>query len=402
MEVADKIGLLTVDDVCLDRILDFCDIESCLALSETCVRIRECGQRRIRKYRYLCSEISTLKTVKSAVKLIRHVGKHLTELYLEFEFRRDKYDVPPNTLTNFFEFLVDNTPNIRNLHLAGVLLCSSPQIYILCPIFRQLHQLSISHYCEGNPEHGVCFHTIDLPALCPNLRSLDVYGLIHFTPNPAKSFNGLLELSVERESYHSQILWRRLLQEHRNLKKLRVRDDFSHGSPCIDLDDVAKYLQNLEQFEVSATVIRNLNQLGELRRMQQLRKLNLVSVAARHTNMLSTHLPTLKQLSKLYIHTTGLLPSSFLQTLIDVAVELPNLKAFKTGAIKWDIETLTDFIRRSGNLEELTIYQNWGLTWTSELLRNLVDARRYETKHDQPLKLDLGMWQSYDDNFLKV
>lgn len=397
------VKFLDLFDNCLIKVFDYCEIDTLVAVAETCKHFKWIVEKfnlpKFKQYECLVYSPSVDKAI------IKSIGKHIQKLAVTFSVRTV---MSPVNREEYCEFLVQHVDaNIRELKIEsdGI---SIPPIESLAPILEKLNvlKLSFQSYAEEGDFDYVGLmpnkntYTVDLAVLCPNLQELIFEGLNRFPPN-CSTFKRLESLTV-RTSFRYN--WEIDYFLRKNVQITKVR--FYHcigAEQYINFENLTRDSINLEKLHVAIPVIRDWSpqmlQLHELHRLQNLKYLCLEYVR-RNLNDLLINSTKLKHLTSLSIYgcyqyeIDGTKTICQQQTLVRVARELENLETFyvclpSTKEVSWDRQTVTDFVRFATKLQAVH-FQKFNFERTSKFTRDLVEARITANPNAEPLEIGSG------------
>lgn len=387
-------------DNCLIKVFDYCQIDTLVAVAQTCKRFKQIAERynfpKFTQYECLVYSPSVDK------EIIKFTGKHLRKLAVTFS---ERTVMSPVNRDEYCEFLVQNVgSNIRELKIEcdGIRI---PPIELLAPILRQLEGLELlfqSYAEQGDFDYVGLMpnkktYLVDLAALCPNLQRLIYNGLNKFPPNFG-TFNKLQSLTVST-CYRYQWEIQNFLEKNVQITQVRFHH-YTGADQYIVFNNLTRNLNGLENLHIAVPLITDWSpQLLEFHRLQKLKILRLEYVRE-NVNDLLVNSTNLKHLTSLSVYgcykyeISGPETICQQQTLVQIAKKLLNLETFhvslpSTKEVSWDRQTVIDFVRFATKLQAVH-FQKLNFECTSAFTRDLVKARNTANPNAEPLEMGAG------------
>lgn len=353
-----QMKLIELDDDCLKYLFDFLDPEAIVAVSKTCKRLNSLAE--IRFKRFTSYECIIYKNVATASNVISKLGKNLRQLSITFKFKCFD-DILYNyccysDAEQIFEVLNESIgENFTTLSLTGRLISEMP-IGVLKPVFQQLESLSL--YSIAPSKSTI---TIDLPALCPKLKTLTISGAINFAPNVNKVIKHLEEIVfLPFHDVYNRLdinLFFSFLSQNLQLKTLCIgtyqfHQNENYFNRLIDYANVLRNSDGLKIHLVSeAYLLQSLNE-------NQLRNLNVESIIIK-----GRCLPFVENIPRFAGH-----------------FNWDRVKFFESDNGEWQI--VVSVVRAAKNLEMVRIGLNHNVT--KKFIGDIAEARHAATIVDRP------------------
>lgn len=380
------IEFLDLCDDCLIKVFSYCDIETLLALSETCKRLKRTVET---CHSPILPEYRSRAGMNNAV--IKRFGRYIRQLCVSFE-----EEPRPIKIGDYCTFLAQTVvEKIRKFEIIsdGIVI---PPLELLAPILERLDVLVLRFQrygfdAEDEYSPSKKTYTMDLAVLCPNLKELMFYGPHRFLPN-CSSFSRLKLLTICSDYGH-----RYEIDEFLDRNSQLTQICFYHcpGSyQYIDFDNFAKSLVNLEKLRIAVPQLRYgpqswQQQLGRLQKLKILR-LDFVS---EHLNEILANLTNLKELTSISVHVTYQIEVTAIcqQQCVQIAKECKNLEFFYIlpqflKKVSWDRNSLIEFVRSASKLQAVH-FEKLNFQYTADFIRELVEARKSANPNAKPLKI---------------
>lgn len=339
--------LMDLNDDCLNYLFSFLDAKSMVAFSETCKRFNNIAEDQFHNCKYYDCEI--IDDVEEAAKIIEKIGKHLRRLDLRFEddedCKRNHYEHNADEAFfsegygdgyGFIELLADclrENLSFDTLHIK-VLICFLP-VELLTPAFARLKHLTIHNNCDNNYGH---LDDIDLPALCPNLKSLKIIDNLFFTPNHEKIFKNLEILKIVNiSSWRYLGIWSHFisfLEVNRQLKEFHIDFTFMSKPSDPNVNTLIETLKSLTWLKVHLMYNNHWKTAALEDTFQELKEMKGISVEG----ITLTHMKVNSE-----------------STFIEIIGELQPLKSLQTKFIGWEVETIIECVRIGKHLETISV-----------------------------------------------
>lgn len=366
--------LLDLNDDCLDRIFDFCDVETIVALSEVCVRFEKIvTQWQFPKQTQFKCLIRSYECEEHASKIIRSIGIHLMELSI----------IQTSEIFLFYRCITSFVgANIRKLSITSPHL-SEMSFEALAPILSRIEELELRIANTDMDDDD-----INVRSRCPNLRRLHILWDTSFEQN-ARSWPRLENLSLGDNAYITEETFIEFMQNNRQLTRLK----FGALECEIKLRNIAENLLNLGEL----IVFQNYSDLSpesliELRQLTNLQRIALRNVSHRHFNQILQSLPKLNALIDVRIQAEFdqfsdddlFKPSA--DSIISLATLMPRLQVFGISFSAIQSQTLIDFLQLAQNLREIHVHDS-DIDFTPVLFQRIVDTRKSIRNRSDPLKI---------------
>lgn len=288
---------LDLNDNCLDRIFDFCDVKTNVTLSEVCVRFNSIlEQWQFPKQAQFQFCIRSDECEENASKIIKCIGMHLVDLSIIYHQTSNPFPFY-RCVSSFVG------PRIRKLSIHSLKL-SETSIGELGPVLPHIEELEVRttglQDCDDID--------LTLRSRCPNLRKLLYLCNTPFIQN-ALAWPRLENLSLGYNITMNQNTFVEFMQNNRQLRTLKIR-----ANRGTNLKDIADNLLNLRELTIfSYWTSLCPEKLIELRKLTDLQRIALRFVKHSNFNQILETLPELN-------------------TLIDIRIQAEDDIKFKPNA----------------------------------------------------------------------
>lgn len=366
-DVKPRVSLHILNDDCLLKIFEMCDLETLSTAFDVCQRFRQLIQGTLSKYRSFTLDVGK-KNLQQIRQTLRLIGSGINKLQLDFEAyflytirNRLSLDRLLQKIAQYVRGSIEEL-TITNLRLTDDVLEQ------LTPLLAQIKVLKID-----NEDYNEDFnYDVDFRQYCPNLITLKVNESMTFVSNSGP-WRCLENVTFARTYLMNGATFDTFCKNNPQLTKLRIE---LYESDDI-LNSISNHLQSLVKLAISSdnpflpdTLLASLKTLGNLKKLE-LKALteddNLVGVF----KMLSE----LKQLTHVKFEYSGCLNISIdAGQLIAIALNLTNLKVFLLKNVKVPEDAVVEFVKSALCLERLDIrYCN--VKMSEQLLDKIVAAR---------------------------
>lgn len=337
--------LLDLNDDCLEHVFNFCDIDTIVNLSKVCKRLNALIARvQFPKQTTFTCTIRSYECEERVCEILNYIGKYLTELKI----------CQTSEIFLFYRFLGHSIGDrIRKLSIVSPHI-SEMSLQAIEPVLLNLDELELR---IANTD--ISDDDLDLQSRCPNLRRLHIQWDTSFIQNSGHWLN-LERLSLGDNEYIVDDTFCDFMENNPQLRQLKIG-----AFNCnVRLHDIANYLVNLERL----VAFQNYSDLSAkrilvLKRMKSLRRLILRNVEQVDFEAMVSNATKLNQLIELQIQTEFDQCSDVdeifepkQQTIVNVAIEMPQLQVFGISFCKLKDQTVVEFLRIAENLKEIHIH----------------------------------------------
>lgn len=364
--------LLDLNDDCLERVFDNCDIETLVSLSKVCKRLNALvTQIEFPKQTTFNCTIRSYACEERVCEILDSIGRYLVELKI----------CQTSEIFLFYRFLGREIGDrIRKLSITTPHI-SETSLQAIEPVLWRLEELELRITNTDLSDDD-----LDLQSRCPNLRRLHVQWDTSFERNSG-TWNRLEELSLGDNEYIVNETFLKFMQNNVQLRKLKIG-----AFNCdVHLNEIAQHLTNLEQL----VLFQNYSDLSadsilELQRLSHLKHLILRNVEATDFEGIVNNATKLNGLIELRVQaqfdqcSDDDIFEPKHQTILGIALEMPQLQVFGISFSKLQNETIVEFLRFADNLREIHIH-DCDFMLTPDVITAIISARKTTRNRVDPL-----------------
>lgn len=336
---------LDLNDDCLERVFNLCDVETIVNVSKVCKRLNALvTQFQFPKQTTFTCNIRSYTCEERICEILNCIGKYLIELKI----------CQTSEIFLFYRFLgrIIDAERFRKLSIRTPHL-SEASLQAIEPILWRLEELELRIANTDLDDDD-----LDLLSRCPNLRRLHIQWDTSFIQNSG-AWPRLQELSLGDNDYISDDTFRDFMQNNPQLRKLKIGAFYCD----IQLNDIAQHLINLKQLVIfqnySDLSVDSVLELAKLRHLQRLVLRNvrtsdfegIVNSATKLNGLIELQLQAeFDQCSDDEIYE----PEQ--QIIFNIALQMPQLQVFGISFCKLKVETILEFLRFVEHLREIHIH----------------------------------------------
>lgn len=351
---------LTLPDEVLFDVMDLCDNETLVSLSETCKRLQILlqgtgeqppiyGFHKIDKKICVANKSSDEKcsmTPLEVHKMMRLIGQHFETLEFEFNFNERNFSDFHDMIVCYMEQAAKYCPNVQKMTLSFEEFKQTLIKPLFTTVFANLHILELSTVGDQ----------INLDLMqCPNIRKLKAGSI---TPiKLTKCWPTLEKLIILKSIYTPELM--ELIEKNPQLKRLKV----AYGTS--NFREIVKCLPNIEKVTIRIAVESSFLLFDCMKKWKKLSKLTLELNLQnrRYLTTIEKFLPFMKSIKKLKINFYRGYPRADDNAIIEIttiAAKFPNLGLLKLMLFQMTPEHVSQLKRNLPNLKiELCDYNIW-------------------------------------------
>lgn len=344
-------SLLVLNDDCLYKIFEFCDLLALSNLSDVCQRLRTLTDERKPRDISMKLKISPLSNLGMMRQLLRYVGPNLRDLLLEFDF-----DYKPKNLQRILSKVVQYCDgNIKKFSVYHLLLTGDIQS-TLSPLLKRIETFKVWNYNECIPSD----YDIDLSPFHDNLEKLSIRqnALLRLCVSP---WEKLMNLSILENADIEGCTFELICRSNPQLKRLNLTFNYFYMDIEHYIDCISLYLKKIEKLSLenaSYTIISS--HPAFLLFIPNLKELKLTGIYRSEFSSIVEIVKELKQLEslKLQVYVTnvnethGNLEEMEIKS---IGQNLDKLRNFHLEFYNFPTRFLLDFVRMRPSLDEIGI-----------------------------------------------
>lgn len=344
-------SLLVLNDDCLYKIFEFCDLMTLSNLNDVCQRLRTLTNERKARDISMKLKISPTSNLATLRQLLRYVGRNLHDLLLEFDF-----DYKPKNLQRILYKVAQYCDgNIEKLSVYHLLL-TADILSTLRPLLRRIKTFKVWNYNECIPSD----YDIDLSPFRVNLEKLSIRqnALLRLCATP---WDKLESLSILENADIERFTFELICRNNPQLKRLNLTFNYFYMDIEHYIDCISMYLKKIEKLSLenaSYTIISS--HPAFLLFIPNLRELKLTGIYRSEFGCIVEIVKELKQLEslKLQVYVTNVTePHGKMEEMEikSIGQNLVKLKTFHLEFFNFPTRLLLDFVRMRPSLDEIGI-----------------------------------------------
>lgn len=341
-----KASLDILNDDCLLKFFDICDVESISNAFDVCQRFRQLIEGSLSKYRSFTLDVEK-RNIQQIRKILRCIGSGVEKLHLNFHFNHK-----PANLHRILQKITQYVNgNIEELRIKNLLL-TEDVLEQLKPLLVRIKVLKIDNYNEDFD------YDVDLRQYCPDLIKLKVHQNMVFVLNSGP-WKCLENVSIAGNQYMVADTFEIFCKNNPRLTRLNIQSDDSDGI----LMSISNHLRDLVKLTITnayPTLTDTL--LTGLKTLEYLKKLKLVALNEDDDfNGILKLISELKGLTHVKLNVCEeSLEDTWAQNictdpalLTSIAVNLTNLNVFLLENVEVPEDALVEFIQSAPR------WRNW-------------------------------------------
>lgn len=372
------IELLDINDFCLSKIFNYCDVESIITVSKVCTRFNIIASEfHFSKQTKLCYDLNN--GFENFICIVNCIGQYLIELKIS----AGQEHIP----LSFFEFLGRSIGDrIRKLSLVSFRKMDRSSLQAMSPILQRLEELEIDLKCPYFQ-----FNKLELDLLCPNLRRLQMFGgTFYWFCNDR--WPNLVKLSLENAYGGSSFLT--FMEKNPQIQELEFRDENEYFPPT-KLHEITLRLRQLERLVLTDM---SANEIQELQQLQHLRRLTLRNMKRDNFENIISVVMELDELIELQIQNAESFEPKH-QTVLEIARRMPNVQVFGISWCNLTDEIVLEFLRNARNLRQFHIHHcDFDDNLTQHKIGAIINAR--EQIPDVPAPLIMRIYKTTGKDYI--
>lgn len=363
---------LDLNDDCLERLFNVCNVETLVSISKTCKRLNALVTSISfpKQITFNCT-IRSNECEENAREILGCIGQYLIELKI----------CQTSEIFLFYDFLGHSIgERIRRLSITTPHI-SDTSLQAIEPVLWRLEKLELRITNTDMDDDD-----LDLRSRCPNLRRLHIQCDTSFMRNSG-SWQRLEELSLGDNEYIGDDTFCKFMQNNVQLRKLKIG-----AFNCdVKLNKIAQHLTNLEEL----ILFQNYSDLSadsilELQSLSHLKRLILRNVEATDFEGIVNNATKLNSLIELRVQANfdqcsdDDIYEPKHQIVLGIALEMSQMQVFGISFCKLKSETVVEFLRFADNLREIHIH-DCDFTLTPDVITAIINTRKTIRNRVDPL-----------------